>query len=81
MLLYLANLTNFRKASVGIYFSSLLYISFLIVYQDLERIVSDNGGVWEKEPFYLSDVYEEEVNILNIKLDVFLCNKMPRAVA
>ncbi|XP_063940731.1 probable inactive ATP-dependent zinc metalloprotease FTSHI 5, chloroplastic [Daucus carota subsp. sativus] len=32
----------------------------ILTRKDLERIVSDNGGVWEKEPFYLSDVYEEE---------------------
>ncbi|KAL8157828.1 hypothetical protein AgCh_002513 [Apium graveolens] len=32
----------------------------ILTRKDLERIVSDNGGIREKEPFYLSDVHVEE---------------------
>ncbi|RVW95983.1 putative inactive ATP-dependent zinc metalloprotease FTSHI 5, chloroplastic [Vitis vinifera] len=30
------------------------------VQQDLERIVEENGGIREKEPFFLSKVHEKE---------------------
>ena len=29
--------------------------------QDLERMLEDNGGIREKEPFFLSRVYDIEV--------------------
>lgn len=28
--------------------------------KDLERIFLDNGGIWEKEPFFLSNVHDDE---------------------
>lgn len=39
-----------------------LLIDFPFPWQDLERIMGDNGGVREKEPFFLSKVDYSEVH-------------------
>lgn len=43
------------------YYYYLLFMDFSLYWQDLGRIFEENGGVREKEPFFLSGAHDREV--------------------